>query len=173
MPTAPNYLKKSVAGIRAGVRTFVLLCYGYMVVAVLVQVVGRYVFNYSIAGTDESATFAQVWLAVMGAGIAMQRGTVFAIDALPALLPIALQRVISVLIVVTSVAFLCVIIYGSFILIDHGRFQTSPSLQIPMWWVYVMIPIGMTYFGLEVVLRAIERWDHPFKQLTATEGDAE
>ncbi len=143
-----------------------------MVFAVLVQVVGRYVFNFSIAGSDESATFAQVWLAVMGAGIAMRRGTVFAIDALPALMPIPIQRVISVIIVVASLLFLGVIVYGSFILIEHGLYQTSPSLQIPMWWVYLLIPIGMVYFALEVVLRAVERWDHPFHQGVGADGDS-
>ena len=166
-------LHKTVSGVRAATRFFVLVCYGYMVLAILVQVFGRYVFNYSIAGAEESATFAQVWLAVMGAGIAMRRGTVFAIEALPAMLPLAPARAVSVAIAAANLAFLGVVIYGSTILIEHGVGQASPSLQIPMWIVYVLIPLGMLYFGLEVVLRTIDRWDDPFRHDIAAEVDGE
>src|SRR3546814_5959280 len=49
----------------------VLFC--YMVVAIIAQIMGRYVFNYSIAWAGESATLTQVWLVLLGAGIAIDR----------------------------------------------------------------------------------------------------
>jgi C4-dicarboxylate transporter DctQ subunit len=46
-------LRKLVAGL-------VIVFFSYMAIAVLVQIAGRYVFNYSIDWTAETATFAQI-----------------------------------------------------------------------------------------------------------------
>ena len=63
-----------------------------MTLAVLAQVFGRYVFNYSISWTEETAKFAQIWVVLMGAGITMRRGLHVAVDVLAAMLPLPLMR---------------------------------------------------------------------------------
>ncbi|MCE8459410.1 TRAP transporter small permease, partial [Rhodovulum sulfidophilum] len=68
----PKALSAALRALRRLVDGAALLLLGYMALAVLVQIVGRYVFNYSIAWSEETATFAQIWLALLGAGIAMR-----------------------------------------------------------------------------------------------------
>ncbi len=152
-----------VAGIRALFAGVVIVCFAGMTLAVLAQVCGRYVFNYSISWSEEIARFAQIWVVLMGAGITMRRGLHVAVDALPALLPLAAARALSVVVAAGGIWFLGVVAYGSLALIELGwMFERSPALQVPMWIVYLCLPVGAGYFALEIVLAVIERWDRPF-----------
>ena len=162
---------KIVVAIRGGFTYFVLACYGYMMVSVGFQVLGRYVFNLQIGDATETATFAQVWMALAGSGIAMRRGTIFAIDALPQTLPLIPARILKILIAAASISFLCVMIYGGYLLFESGFLQTSPTMLIPMWIIYAVVPISMVYFVLEVILQVIEHWDNPFKRQVMVEAE--
>jgi TRAP-type C4-dicarboxylate transport system permease small subunit len=166
-------LGRVVAGVRLAVAVIVVACFAYMTLAVLAQVFGRYVFNYSISWTEETARYAQIWVVLMGAGIAMRRGLHVAVDALAAMLPLRWARVLSLLIAAGALWFLGVVVYGSLPLIELGwLFETSPVLQLPMWVIYLSLPLGAAYFALEIVARAVERWNQPFGILPRGEGDA-
>jgi TRAP-type C4-dicarboxylate transport system permease small subunit len=164
---------RAVPWIRRGAAFLVVACFAYMTVAVLAQVLGRYFFNYSISWTEETARFAQIWVVLVGAGLAMRRGLHVAVEVLAAMLPLPLRRVLSVVTVFGCLWFLAVVIYGSFALIELGwMFETSPVVQIPMWIIYLSLPIGAVYFGIEVIVAAIDRWRDPFAPPSAKDADS-
>jgi C4-dicarboxylate transporter DctQ subunit len=152
---------RAVAGLRVVVKWLVISFFGYMGLAVLIQVVGRYVFNYSIDWAAETATIAQIWMILLAAGLAMQEKLHVSVDALSGVLPESILRVLTVVIAVPCLWFLWQAIVGSFALIDIGRIQTSPVLQIPMWIPYLSLPIGLSYFGLELILSLVAKWKDP------------
>ena len=82
------YLERLCLALRFVVSGVVILLFSVMMISVLVQVGGRYVFNYSIAQASEIATFSQIWLVLLGSGVAVARGQHVAIDMLPAKLPL-------------------------------------------------------------------------------------
>jgi C4-dicarboxylate transporter DctQ subunit len=149
------------AWLRALVAGAVVVFFGYMAIAVLVQVLGRYVFNYSIGGAVETATFAQIWMVLLAAGIAMRRGLHVGVDALAAKFPLWLGRLVTLAVGALCLWFLWVAVIGSFGLIRVGLIQTSPSLAIPMWLPYLSLPIGLVYFAFELILALVERWHRP------------
>lgn len=166
-------LARILAGARITVSVIVVVCFAYMTLAVLAQVFGRYVFNYSISWTEETARYAQIWVVLMGAGIAMRRGLHVAVDALAAMLPLRWARALSILIAAGALWFLGVVVYGSLPLIELGwLFETSPVLQLPMWVIYLSLPLGAAYFAIEIVARVVERWNQPFGVLRRGEGDS-
>ena len=168
-----GFLARFVAGVRLAVAVLVVACFAYMTLAVLAQVFGRYVFNYSISWTEETARYAQIWVVLMGAGIAMRRGLHVAVDALAAMLPLRWARALSILIALGALWFLGVVVYGSLPLIELGwLFETSPVLQLPMWVIYLSLPLGAAYFALELVARVVERWNQPFGMLPRVDGDS-
>jgi len=143
--------------------TLACLCFVVMCVTVGVQILGRYAFNFPIAVFAELATYAQVWLGILGAGWALRAGSVFAIDSLVSGLSLGMRRVVVVLNTLLCLGFIAILIYGSTFLIEIGAFQSSPTLGIPMWILYSVIPVGMSYFGFEIVVKAVETWDAPFR----------
>ena len=152
---------KTSAGLRAVVTWLVFGFFSYMGIAVLIQVVGRYVFNYSIDWAAETATFAQVWMILLAAGLAMHDKLHVSVDVLTGIMPASIVRIITVVIGIPCLWFLWHAIVGSLALINIGRIQTSPVLQIPMWIPYLSLPIGLSYFGLELILSLVARWKDP------------
>ena len=166
-------LSRVVAVARLVVAVIVVACFAYMTLAVLAQVFGRYVFNYSISWTEETARYAQIWVVLMGAGIAMRRGLHVAVDALAAMLPLGWARALSIVIAAGGLWFLGIVVYGSLPLIELGwLFETSPVLQLPMWVIYLSLPLGAIYFAIELVARVVDRWDQPFGMLARRNGDS-
>jgi TRAP-type C4-dicarboxylate transport system permease small subunit len=156
-------IRQIVAGLRRIVSFLVIVFFGYMAVAVLVQIAGRYVFNFSIDWTAETATFAQIWMVLLAAGLAMQQNLHVNVDVLTNVVPETMRRALIVVVAVACSGFLLLAFVGSLALIDIGRIQLSPVLQVPMWIPYLSLPIGLLYFGLELLLSLADKWhlSHP------------
>ncbi len=148
----------AIFGLRALVNVIVVALYGFMCVAILVQVLGRYLFDFSISGAVESATFAQVWMVLLGAGVAMRLNMHNSMDLIARRLSKPVFRALLVLSAGACLWFLAITILGSFPLLEIGEFQTSPALQIPMSIPYLAVPIGCAYLALELVLLTIGKW---------------
>ncbi len=131
------------------------LLFIYMCFAILAQILGRYIFNYSIAGTEETATYAQIWLVLLGAGIAMRNGQHVAIDILIARCPAVVQRVAKTASLALGLWFLAVVFVGSFGLLAIGMVVKSPALRIPLAYPYAALPIGIAYFMLEFAVATV------------------
>ncbi|MCE2492429.1 MAG: TRAP transporter small permease [Alphaproteobacteria bacterium] len=157
------------SGLRVLVTWLVIGFFGYMAVMVLAQVIGRYLFNYSIDWAAETATFAQIWMIFLAAGLAMRQKLHVSVDALTNVLPVPILRFFTIIIAVPCLWFLWQAIVGSLTLINVGQIQTSPVLQIPMWIPYLSLPLGLGYFGLELVLSLVAKWKDPKGTAAETE----
>lgn len=135
----------------------VLALLAYMACAILAQVVGRYFFNYSIAWSEETATFAQVWLTLLGAGVAMRYNQHVGVDFLILKAPLAVQRVVNGAAFLLGVWFLGVVIVGSLSMLSIGMMVKSPALRLPMAIPYAALPVGFGYFLLEFALLTLPR----------------
>ncbi|WP_349295536.1 TRAP transporter small permease (plasmid) [Thioclava sp. 'Guangxiensis'] len=157
-----NFVHKLSGALRLVVSGIVIVLLAVMLVSVLVQVAGRYLFNYPISSASEIATFAQILLVLFGSGIALARGQHVAIDMLPAMLPRNAARLVLVAINAVIIAFLAVLCYGTQPLIAFGKFQTSPALGLPMMYIYMTMPVAGIYMMIEALDACIRRWNDPF-----------
>ena len=151
-PPLPGLLGTAVDAVRRAMGFAVIVLFIIMTVSVIAQVGGRYVFNYSIAWAVETATYAQIWVVLLAGGIAMRHGLHMSVDLVLRALPRRAQQVLAIAIGAACIAFLSVIFTGSFRLLDIGQIQTSPVLGLSMWWIYLAIPIGSVYFGIESII---------------------
>lgn len=152
--------ERVLGAVRWTVSGLVLLFFSYMLIAVLVQVVGRY-FAFSIDWAAETARLAQVWMVLLAAGIAMRDRLHVRVDALVNLLPPALVRLLTLVVTIACLWFLSLTIKGSLALIEVGRIESSPVLRLPMWIAYLCLPLGLLYFALELVLSLGAGWRQP------------
>lgn len=164
-----NIAGRIIGGLQRAVDGFVIVLFIIMICSVLVQVGGRYIFNYAISGTEEIALFAQVWMVLLGAGVAMRFGRHVAVDLLVTYLPIPLARLLNVFITIGCMWFLSIVFIGALPLMQVGMFETSSAMQVPMWTIYLSLIIGAVYFGIEVILWALRRWDDPHGKSEARE----
>ena len=143
--------QRMLRAVRAVVSALVLLFFLYMLMAVLVQVVGRY-FAFSIDWAAETATLAQVWMVLLAAGLAMRDRLHVRVDVLINRLPARLAWALSVVVTLICLWFLSLTIMGSLALVEVGRIGRSPVVGIPMWLAYLCLPLGLLYFALELVM---------------------
>lgn len=147
-----RFIKGALVILRRLVDGIALLLLAYMAGAILVQIIGRYFFNYSIAWSEETATFAQVWLTLLGAGIAMRYNQHVGVDVLIRKAPQPVQRVCNAAALGLGVWFLAVVVVGSLSMVSIGMIVKSPALRIPMAWPYMALPVGFGYFLIEFAI---------------------
>ena len=123
-----NILHMGLKGLRRVIELVIILLFIYMTIAVIVQVIGRYVFNFSIASAVETATFAQIWMVLLAAGTAMRWGLHVSVDILVTQLPSKVVRIINIPITLACLWFLWIVFDGSFRLLEVGAIQSSPVL---------------------------------------------
>lgn len=125
---------------------------GIMILAVLAQVVGRYLFNFSIGEATEIATFAQIWMVLLGAGYAMRERLHVSIETLVEMLPPLLARLLMLPVAALCLWFLWVVFDGGLQLLEIGAIQTSAALQVSMQVPYIALPVSAAYFALETAI---------------------
>jgi len=156
---------------RTLVNVTVITLLSAMICLILVQILGRYVFNFSIAWSEEVATFVQVWLVMLGAGVAMRRRQHVGIDILIVRCPTKVQLMAKTASLLLIVWFLYIVLSGSFGMIGIGLIYKSPALQIPMAVPYFALPIGMLYFVLELVIATLPEILAPVRAASKFIGD--
>ena len=149
---------RALAAIRAVAAAWVITCFTVMTIAVWVQVGGRYFFNYSIASSAEVATLAQIWMVLVGAGVAARQDIHARIDALVNLFALPVRRVLVAAASLLGLVFLFAVVVGAIPMLRQGQFQTTPSLGLPMWIPYLGLVVGPLYFAAEVIDMAVRQW---------------
>ena len=144
--------------IRSLINWLVIIFFSYMVIAVFYQVLGRYIFHYKLGIAAETATYAQIWMVLLAAGIAMKKNMHVGVDILLRVLPKKFQKIIIILSFILVLSFLILSLKGCFALILVGSESTSPALGIPMWIPYLSVPIGIIYITLELVFVTISKY---------------
>lgn len=144
----------------AVVRTALALLMALLVAAVVWQVFTRYVLGAPSPYTDEIARFLLIWVSLLGAAYATGQNMHLAIDLLPDRLSperrVKLDIVLD-LIVIAFVLLVFVIGGGTLVYYTYAYLQLTPTLQIPMAWVYLIGPISGTliiFYKLSDIRRA-------------------
>jgi TRAP-type C4-dicarboxylate transport system permease small subunit len=122
-----------------------MACIVIMASLVIAQVIMRYVFNDPLDWSEEMARLVFISLAFVGIGAAYGRRRHMAIDALVILLPAGAKRIVEFTVVGIASAFLiAVIVISAGSIMDLHRMDvTTPALEWPMAYVYLVIPLGL------------------------------
>ncbi len=143
-----------------GVLLFVMATISFL------NVLGRYIFHYSIAFTEEIGVNFFVWITVIGIGIAFERNSHLGMVSLFKMFPKPIKKIVVWLNLFLSAFLIGVVdwftiktIYDEITLFH----STSPALGIQMWIYYLGIPV----FSVFVFIRM---WRGHLKALAKLEG---
>jgi len=134
---------------------FLVFLMTVLVLDVLWQVFSRYLLSSPSSFTDELAGFLLIWVGVLGAAYVAARKEHLAIDILIQKSPPARQQLL--LYIIHSLIFLfalSVMVIGGVVLM-YTRFVLqvkSAALQLPLGYVYIILPIsGLIIMYYEVL----------------------
>jgi TRAP-type C4-dicarboxylate transport system permease small subunit len=110
--------------------------------AVFLQVVMRFLGLTGIDGLEEVPRYLFIWLVMIGAASAMQRGQHTVLDYFVNLLGSRGRALVLVLTNAVGIFLFAYLIKLSLVLVPNAQLQTSAGLGLPLGWVYAAIPIG-------------------------------
>jgi TRAP-type C4-dicarboxylate transport system permease small subunit len=144
-----------LAAVRSIVNWVCIALISAMVFLILFQILGRYVFNYSISWSEEAAIFTQIWLVMLGAGVAMRNRHHAGVDMVIARCPPVVRALVKSASALLVVWFLLVVMVSSSTMIAFGMIVSSTALGLPMAIPYASLPIGLGYFLLEFAIATV------------------
>ncbi len=136
-----------------------IILLGILVLNVLWQVFSRYLMKSPSSFTDELARYLLIWVGILGASYASGKKLHLAIDILPSKLKankrVVLDRFIYFL--VGLFATLVMVVGGlRLVYITLHLEQTSPALNLPIGYVYLVFPISgilIVYYCVSDIIR--------------------
>lgn len=148
-----RWLQALSSAVDAGVRIFITIVLGVIILLVLGEVVSRNLLNISFYWLEEvTMTFLGTWLVFIGASHAMKSGLLVSVDFLVTRLPRPVAIACSLASHLGILVFLFVlIIYGSQ-LTHLASDQPSASLQVSMAFAYFPIVLGSCLMALHTVV---------------------
>lgn len=131
-----------------------VLVFTVMTLVAFVNVVTRYLIQYSLAFTEEIVVSLFVWLTLLGTAVAFREGTHLAFTFLVDRAPRPARWAALGLSTALSLALFLALIWFGLLQIQNERLlgTTSEALAIPQWWYTAGIPV----VGVLVVARILQ-----------------
>src|SRR5487761_2564682 len=158
---SPHRIVASLDAIDRGLATIVERVAAILVVveiAVLFAgMLARYVFNSPLVWSDELASILFLWLATLGAVIALRRGEHMRMTAVIGMMSSRARTFFDVLAAVGALMFVSLMLYPSYqYALEEGSIVT-PALEISNAWRAAAMPIG----ALLMILTSVARLARP------------
>ena len=151
------------AGLDQLIKTFIALLMGVMVLNVTWQVFSRYVLGDPSSFTDELSRYSMIWLGLLGAAYVSGKQGHLAIDLLVQRLKGKQLFYLQLFGHVMVILFATVVMVwggGNLVYISQLLQQKSATLQVPLAWVYGMLPVSgllVVYYHSFHVLHLIKK----------------
>jgi len=142
-----------------------------MFILVFINVLGRYGIGKSWAAAEEISTFLMIWVAYLGAGLALREGRHAAIDMLQDRLPVGLRRPLRAFLGVVILVFFGVLAWLGIRMSIFGWPQETIATQMPTGIPYLAIPLGSIMFCLHLVLTFKDWVDRRWEEIALPEAD--
>lgn len=117
--------------------------------------------NPTFSWTEELATYLMIWVGMLGASVALNRGSHLGIDYLVSKFSVTARLATECFIFICIGLFSLVgMLIGGILLVSRTfeLGQTSPAMQLPMGYVYLAVPISgffLVIYSVELLLERI------------------
>lgn len=128
----------------------------------IANVVGRYLFQYSLFFSEEVNRILIILITFAGISYAARHGRHIRMSAIFDTLPHGARKFMMILISLITAVSMFMLCY--FAVKYIGKVQSSgrvlPSLQIPVYWIFLWVPVGFFVTGVQYFMTAIKNMTH-------------
>ncbi len=165
--TGPSGIARALNLVDGGIARFeaLVLAYGIILMAVnsIANVVGRFALGQSIYFSEELNQFLIVLVTFVGLGYAARKGRHIRMSAIYDQLTDAQRKILMIVIAALTSLVMFVLAWYSYRYVadvaSQGR--VTPSLQIPLYWTYIWVPIGFAITGIQYLLTVVRNLREP------------
>ena len=129
-----------------------------LIVIVSIQVFCRYVLQNSLDWTEEMARYLVIWSVLFGCSYAMRSGSHLELSLLKSIVGKEFSRYVECFACLVCCVFSGIMIYaGTESVVNiHWSEQLTPAMQLPAWIIWMAMPVGFAFMGIQAFLRC---WD--------------
>src|SRR5690625_4798289 len=129
---------------------------GLGILIIFYGVVMRYIFNDPKSWIEEIASYMIIWGILFGLSVALRNNRHIQVDLLYNKMPNSIKRILDIVVALAGITFCFLFIYYGFLLLlrTYSTGVTSMNVGIPMWIIYIILPVS----GLMFALRFIEKF---------------
>lgn len=138
--SAYSKIMRAIASVE---KVFCALCLMVATVVIMISVVGRRLGN-APQWAEEAVRYLMIWITFIGSGVCFRRSSHYGVDVIRRVPNKAFQKFISVFVILACAAFAVFLVwigtrYTLFTLKSH---QKSAALLMPIWILYLSVPLG-------------------------------
>lgn len=147
--------------------SILVLTLATMVILILIQVIGRYIFQSAPSWTEEMARYIHIFQVWIGASYAVKIQKHIRIEAfLNIFSGITRKFLESLSIIIWFLLALFIAIFGTQLVLHSLRNgQVTPALQIPMWIPFLAIPFGGIGMSIRLIEQLFKIWREPYNPM--------
>lgn len=138
----------------------VILALGVLLMALntVINVIARFVFGNSIMFSGELNRILIIMITFAGIGYAARHGRHIRMSAIYDALPMGGRRALMVFISLFTSLVMFFLLYYSVVYIQdlYGKGRVLPALSLPVWLIYVWVPMGFLITGIQYLLTAVK-----------------
>lgn len=153
-------MDKLLKGVRKVLYGFSVAAMSVMLMIIFAQVVTRYTVGYTPEWSEELARFLFVWVVFLGSALIMGESGHLAVQFLPNRFKgTAFGTILDIIINVSGYIFIVLLLTQGWKMTSIMTFQRAPGLDIPMSWVYAIIPVScvlMLLYLLKETIRIVK-----------------
>lgn len=132
-----------------------------IVLLVIGQVVTRFTLNIPMGWSMELSKYLFVWISWVSVSFAIHHNSHIRVELLKDQLPNKIKKWVELLVLLIFFVFgLTFLILGTTFITSIQASEKSPSIGIPMWIVYLVIPI----VGLLICIRLVQQFIYIIRQ---------
>ena len=141
-------------GLVAANRWLLIVLLLAMAIIIFSNVVLRYTTGDSIIWAEEVARHMMIWVAFLGAGLALRFGGHVAIYSLHRAVSLRAARVLRAVVVLGLSVFFIFMTVASSDYVWRTRFQSTAATDIPISFIYAAMPVGFVLMLVHLLLVA-------------------
>lgn len=133
-----------------------------MMINTTANALGRYIFNHSIYFSEELNQFLMVSVTFVGLAYAVRNGRNIRMTAIYDSLSHKKKKVLMIVIAITTSILMFLLAYEAFLYVMQLKEinRQSPALQIQVYLIYMIVPIGFFMSGIQFLIRFIQNLLH-------------
>src|SRR5579859_3908955 len=153
---APKWLVALEAAAGTAIEIAAALLVVADIVILLAGVISRYVFHQPILWSDELASILFLWLAMLGAVVALRRGEHMRMTAVVSKVSAPRRAFLETLAIAAALVFLALIVYPAYEFAHDETVITTPALAISNVWRAAALPVGSALMLFIALMRLLE-----------------
>ena len=132
---------------------FIIIFFLVMLIAVSIQVLTRYCFNFTFSWSEELARICFVWITLFGISLGAKNRQHLRVVAFITFMPKKVRRVVEFISVFLTLSVLTVVVYKLFVImgIQIEKKQITAALRLPAGVMYIAGPLGLIGMIVRVI----------------------